>query len=167
MGSIIHLFLVLVVVILVGLSPLTRTVLLINLSDMWAAVVVPLDVVVVHWLVTPILFLFILLVIVVLIVTHVFLVLVLFDGLGSDHVVVVHYHMIVVALVLSLLILFLIVVVLVVIHILGQLLHLLVLVFLEEQLLLLVLLERGLRREVAWEVGSRYVQAIVVLGTQQ
>lgn len=155
--------LVLVLVILVGLSPLTSTVLLINLIDIWAAVVIPLDDVVVHWLVTS-LFLFILLVI--LIVAHIFLVLVLFNGLGSDHVVVVvHHHMIVVALVLSLLFIFLIVVVLVVIHILGQLLHLLVLVLLEEQLLLLVLLERGLRGKVTWEVGSRYVQAIVVFST--
>ena len=147
-------------VVLIGLSPLL-SILFIDLSDVRATRVIVVSLgVAVDWLVS---FLFL---VIVLIVAHVFLVLVLFNGLSSDHVVVVHHHHVVALVVILLITFFLIIIVLVIIHIL-LLVHLLVLVLLKEELLLLVLLERGLRGEVAWEVSSCNVQAIVVLGTQQ
>jgi hypothetical protein len=161
------LLLILVFIVLVRmLSPLFP-VLFIDLSDVRAAsvdvIVAPLGVHVLHGFMLHCLFL-----VIVLIIAHVFFVLVLLDGLSPDHVVVVHDHHVVIALVVIFLLftIFLILIVLVIIHIL-LLVHLLVLVLLKEKLLLLVLLERGLRGEVAWEVGSCHVQAIVVLGTQQ
>ena len=156
---------VLVIFVLLGLAS-SLSILLVNLCDMRATRVVVSLHVVVDWLVMTLslsFFFFVLLVI--FIITHVFLLLILLNGFSPDHVVVVHDHHVVIPLVLTLLFLFFLVV-LVIIHVL-LLLHLLVLVLLKKQLLLLVLLKRGLRREVPWEVGGCYVQAIVVLSTQE
>jgi hypothetical protein len=112
------------------------------------------------------LLLVLLVLVVFIIIVHVLFMLVLFDGLGTHHVMIHAWRYLRAVTTVVLLVFFLVFAVLIFTH----LLLVLLLVFLKHHqlfLLLLLSVEYGLRGQVPGEVSSGGIQAVVVLGRQQ